>query len=149
MRVEWIQQSTTRLPRSYIERSLTFFVKNLKKRKVKGWQKLSGDLNLVFLDKVQAKKLNQQYRKRNYPTNVLSFSSDIPDTLGDLVFCPEVIKEEAQREGLSYRAYLSYLVLHGVLHLLGYDHEESKVREREMYRIQDGLFEGFNSRVIK
>jgi rRNA maturation RNase YbeY len=70
-------------------------------------------------------------------------------TLGDLVFCPDVVKEEALREGLSYRAYLSYLVLNGVLPLLGYDHEKSKVREWEMYQIQDELSERFNPRVIK
>ncbi len=102
---------------------------------------LKKDLVILFVNRSQARKLNKDYRRRNYATDVLSFAPIEESSLGELVFCYEVVKAQAADHGLSFRFELTYLFIHGVLHLLGFDHEKSKAEERKMYAIQDQLFE--------
>src|SRR5689334_17907451 len=79
----------------------------------------------------ESRKLNARYRGRDKPTNVLSFpapelpvaSDQLP--LGDLVICPDVLRVEAREQHKSLRAHWAHLVVHGALHLIGYDHERS------------------------
>lgn len=76
----------------------------------------------------ESRRLNQQYRGKDKPTNVLSFPASAPagvtpEPLGDLVICPVVLKREAREQGKSERAHWAHLVVHGTLHLVGYDHE--------------------------
>jgi probable rRNA maturation factor len=75
--------------------------------------------------------LNHTYRKQNKTTNVLSFPSDLPESiqldcpfLGDIIICPEVLLTESQQHNKSLQEHWSLIVIHGVLHLLGYDHIE-------------------------
>lgn len=105
------------------------------------------ELIVVFLSRQEARRLNRTFRRRDYATDVLSFSSGEPDVLGELVICPEVISKQAKENGLLVREELGYMVLHGFLHLLGYDHERSKAEERRMFAIQDRLFERLLSQV--
>jgi probable rRNA maturation factor len=70
-----------------------------------------------------------QYRGKDKPTNVLSFPADIPDEvgvplLGDLVICAPVVEREAQEQGKTLDAHWAHMLVHGTLHLLGYDHAE-------------------------
>jgi probable rRNA maturation factor len=85
----------------------------------------------------ESRTLNARYRHRNRPTNVLSFpaagvvrSRALPRPLGDLVICPAVLRAEARAQGKTVRAHWAHLVVHGALHLAGYDHEDSKDAER-------------------
>lgn len=89
---------------------------------------------LTSNDVIQA--LNQQYRGQDKPTNILSFESglmevkascpeDIPLHFGDLVLAFDVIQTEAQDQGKSFDQHLRHLIVHGLLHLLGYDHEDA------------------------
>ena len=79
----------------------------------------------------ESRALNAHYRGRDRATNVLSFpvcpqlerSARAPAPLGDLVVCPAVLRDEARRQGKSVRAHWAHLIVHGTLHLLGYDHE--------------------------
>lgn len=98
-----------------------------------------SSLNIVFMGEKDARALNLQYRKKDYATDVLSFESDEP--LGDLVLCPEVLTRQAKEHQLSFFAETGYMVIHGSLHLLGYDHELSKAEARRMFEIQDAVFE--------
>ncbi|HRD68606.1 MAG TPA: rRNA maturation RNase YbeY [Legionella sp.] len=73
--------------------------------------------------------LNNTYRKINKTTNVLAFPSDLPDHvtlefpfIGDVIICPQVLKSESQQENKTLEEHWSLIVIHGVLHLLGYDH---------------------------
>ncbi len=76
------------------------------------------------VDQEESQELNQGYRGKNKPTNVLSFSyEDIDDYLGDLVICLPVVLHEAQEQGKSVADHFAHMVVHGTLHLLGYDHE--------------------------
>ncbi len=79
-------------------------------------------------------QLNASYRGKYTPTNVLSFPAELPPgpwepVLGDIVICPEVVEQEAEDQGKSLEAHWAHLVVHGVLHLLGYDHLETSEAE--------------------
>lgn len=139
MKLEIFNNSSSRIPREFLSQWVKNIETELFKRKL--IQSKSLQLNLVFLDKVEAKKLNYKYRNKNYATDVLSFASIEEMHLGDLVICPEVIQKQSQEHGLSIREELGYMVLHGILHLLGYDHEKSKKEAKKMFDLQDGLFE--------
>ena len=90
-----------------------------------------GDSELVvrLVSPVEIQVLNKEYRSKNQVTNVLSFSSDIPleigeTILGDVVICVDVVREEAVLGGKVFSDHLSHMAIHGILHLLGYDHDD-------------------------
>jgi len=87
-----------------------------------------------IVDEQESAELNQQYRHKSGPTNILSFPIDLPEgielyLLGDLVICAPVLEKEAveQQKGLS--DHWAHIIIHGVLHLLGYDHIEDDEAE--------------------
>lgn len=77
-------------------------------------------LSLSFVGPTRAQKLNVHYRKKNYTPNVLSFPLD--DTTGEIVICPEIARKEHKLYNLSVDGYITFLFVHGLLHLKGYDH---------------------------
>ena len=86
------------------------------------------EVNVALFDTEAARELNLRYRGKNYATNVLSFPyepapREKSGLLGDLVLCPPVIAREAAEQGKAVRDHYAHLTIHGVLHLLGYDHE--------------------------
>jgi probable rRNA maturation factor len=90
-----------------------------------------GDSELVvrLVSPVEIQVLNKEYRSKNQVTNVLSFSSDIPleigeSILGDVVICVDVVREESILGGKAFSDHLSHMAIHGILHLLGYDHAD-------------------------
>ncbi len=92
-------------------------------------QKKSAELTLRLVHAKEMTALNHQYRQKNKATNVLAFPSSIPEIveleypfLGDVILCPEVIREESRQLHKSLEAHWSLIIIHGVLHLLGYDH---------------------------
>jgi len=82
-----------------------------------------GEVTVLLTGDDQVTALNHQFRGRNAPTNVLSFPSDQPGYLGDVAIAHGVVKREARAQGKSFAAHAAHLAAHGVLHLLGYDHE--------------------------
>ena len=93
--------------------------------------KKTAEVNIRFVEVEEMLHLNSTYRNKNKLTNVLSFVSDFPpeiksDFLGDIVICIEVIKQEANEQQKTIEAHLSHIVIHGVLHLLGFDHIQEK-----------------------
>jgi len=96
-----------------------------------------ASLTLLFTDEVQQRALNHQYRGKNKSTNVLSFPSGEKEFLGDISLAYETVKAEKLAQEKSWRAHTLHLVVHGVLHLLGYDHEEeSDADKMESLEIQ-------------
>ena len=90
-----------------------------------------GDSELLvrLVSPLEIQVLNKEYRGKNQVTNVLSFSSDIPleigeSILGDVVICVDVVREEAVLAGKAFSDHLSHMAIHGILHLLGYDHDD-------------------------
>lgn len=132
-----VNQSKVRMPRKALHETVRFIQKKLSKYNLK-----SKDLTIVFIDPGTAKKMNHQFRGRNYATDVLSFEGE-DDSLGELVLCPQVLKKQAHDHDLSFHQELAYMIIHGVLHLLGYDHEESEKQARVMFKIQDRLFDQY------
>ncbi|HLD65927.1 MAG TPA: rRNA maturation RNase YbeY [Pseudomonas sp.] len=97
-----------------------------------------SELTIRLVDEPEARELNRTYRHKDYATNVLSFPADVPDELldipllGDLVICVAVVAREAAEQGKSLDAHWAHLVIHGCLHLLGYDHmDEAEALEME------------------
>jgi probable rRNA maturation factor len=95
---------------------------------------------LRVVDSSESRKLNKKFRKRNRPTNVLSFSYG--KGAGDIVICHPVVAREAREQGKSVAAHYAHLVVHGVLHLRGYDHaakaQAARMEKREI-RLLRGL----------
>ena len=99
------------------------------------------ELTLAFVTKSEIKRLNKMFRGKDKPTDVLSFEPLDEGALGELAISPEVISKQAREHGLLVREELGYMVLHGILHLLGYDHDKSKRDAKKMFTLQDEIFE--------
>ena len=87
-----------------------------------------AELTIRIVDAAESQALNRRYRGKDKPTNVLSFPAELPEDLGlpllgDVVICREVVEGEAAAQGKAPDAHWAHMVIHGVLHLLGYDHE--------------------------
>ncbi len=94
------------------------------------------ELAVAVVGGAESRRLNGQYRGRDYPTNVLSFPAPRAAregpaaALGDLVICARVLREEAGDQGKTLRAHWAHLVVHGTLHLIGYDHRRAREAKR-------------------
>ncbi len=126
-----------------IEAALEVIISALSDVRVRKRDLLKKELTVVFLSPVEMKRLNRQYRGKNKVTDVLSFASgrESDELLGELVLCPKEIQKRGRSHGLSYEQELGYNMIHGILHLLGYDHEVSKKEEVIMFKIQDRIFD--------
>lgn len=88
-----------------------------------------AQISVLLVDAEEGQSLNRDYRGKDYPTNVLSFALNEGETLpgmplfGDLVLCAPVVAHEAQAQGKTLHAHYAHLVVHGMLHLQGFDHE--------------------------
>ena len=93
-----------------------------------------ADLAIRIVDEREGQALNRHYRGKDYATNVLSFPAELPEgvklpLLGDLVICAPVVAREAAAQGKPLAAHYAHLTVHGVLHLLGLDHEDEREAE--------------------
>lgn len=107
-------------------------------------RKGDSELTIRLVEEEEGRELNRTWRQKDYATNVLSFPADVPDELldipllGDLVICVPVVEREAAEQGKPPQAHWAHLVIHGCLHLLGYDHidddeaEEMESLERQL-----------------
>ena len=113
-----------------------------------------GEVTVRYVEPEESRSLNAQFRQKDRPTNVLSFpASEDPDELsvlpgstqpylGDLLVCPQVVEREAVEQGKSRRAHHAHMIVHGILHLLGYDHltpEEAEQMESIEIQALDSL----------
>jgi probable rRNA maturation factor len=107
-------------------------------------------LTLRLVDDGESRKLNERYRGKNRPTNVLSFPADLPEELGipllgDIVICAPLVGAEAEAQQKPVQSHWAHLTIHGVLHLLGYDHQEKKAAE-EMEALEADLLHSLGIR---
>jgi probable rRNA maturation factor len=100
-------------------------------------QQTTFEVTFRIVDTVESRQLNADYREKDKPTNVLSFSFEAPEHidmpfLGDLVVCAAVVEQEAKEQNKQIIDHWAHLCVHGLLHLLGYDHtHESEAQEME------------------
>lgn len=97
----------------------------------------NAELTVRIVDTEESHQLNHDYRGKDKPTNVLSFPFEAPpgmelDLLGDLIICRQVVEKEAEEQNKPLLAHWAHMVVHGSLHLLGYDHiEDDEAEEME------------------
>lgn len=104
----------------------------------------NAEITFRIVDTEEGRTLNRDYRGKDYATNVLTFTfdDDMPDIpglplLGDIVLCAPVVEREAAEQGITLEAHYCHLVVHGVLHLQGYDHiEEDEAEAMEALETQ-------------
>lgn len=90
-------------------------------------QEACQEITIRIVSSAEIQALNHQYRQKDKPTNVLAFPAEIPpelqqSLLGDIVICAEVVEQQAQQQNKLLDAHWAHMVIHGTLHLLGYDH---------------------------
>ena len=93
-----------------------------------------ADIAIRVVDEKEGRALNKHYRGKDYATNVLSFPAELPEgvtlpLLGDMVICAPVVLKEAAEQGKTPAAHFAHLTVHGVLHLLGLDHDNDREAE--------------------
>ena len=120
-------------------------LKNAATRILKFLKKDKAELSVALIGNGEMRKLNARYRKKDYPTDVLSFPAvqDMPDgvrLLGDVIISVDKAKEQAKERGRSLDEEMTTLLIHGVLHLLGYDHERSAKDARIMGRLEKKIY---------
>jgi len=115
---------------SYIESVITTTLCKFKK---------DAELSIRIVDKQEIAALNKTYRHKDGPTNVLSFPIDLPDgvdleydLLGDIVIAADIVQQEAIQQNKSFISHFTHMLVHGTLHLLGFDHisdDDAKIME--------------------
>ncbi len=88
-------------------------------------------LSIAFISKAKSKEINGAYRKKNKPTNILSFPLSKKE--GEILICPEVVRKELKKFNKTFRELLGLLVIHGCLHLKGFEHSSTMERREEKY----------------
>ena len=108
-----------------------------------------GEISILIVDDLQIEKLNRQYLNRTGPTNVIAFAmregefAEVsPQLLGDVVISADTAAKEAQNCGMSTERRFYELMVHGILHLFGYDHEDSAAEARRMEKKSRELLQG-------
>lgn len=110
-----------------------------------------AEVTIRIVDEAESNQLNLTYRGKDKPTNVLSFPFECPPgvelpLLGDLIICRQVVEREAEEQGKPLLAHWAHMVVHGSLHLLGYDHiEDEEAEEMEALEIEFMAALGFDN----
>lgn len=115
------------------------------------WQEKIKALDIYITDEDEARELNLEARQKDYATNILSYPSDLPAAiiglmptlpLGELVICHAVMVREAAEQNKEAGQHISHLLIHGILHLLGFDHELGQTEQDEMESFEIEILAG-------
>ncbi len=125
------------------------FLKRVAKKVLIGENRIKEELSIAIVDKKEMEELNGRFRKKKESTDVLAFSGNYEFFnignqigLGEAVICPEKIRENAEKYNVDFKKELARVLIHGILHLIGYDHEKNKadatkMREKEEYYLSN------------
>jgi len=123
------------------------FVKETVEKILKELNLDNVEISITLTDNETIKNINREWRGKDSPTDVLSFPLDIDfplgykyRPLGDVVISLPFAKKQSEEIGISYREEILRLLIHGILHLLGYDHEKSEEEAKKMFSIQEKIF---------
>ncbi|MGO2622521.1 MAG: rRNA maturation RNase YbeY [Psychrobacter sp.] len=117
------------------------------------WQEKLKALDIYITDENEGRELNLEARGKDYATNILSYPSDLPAAiielmptlpLGELIICHDVMVREAAEQGKTVPQHISHLLTHGILHLLGFDHELGQAEQDEMEAFEVDILAGLN-----
>lgn len=149
MKIIVVNETTFSISPRKLQKQCDEVCKALEKKRIRNKRQLKAkELTCVFLTPQKMRKVNKQFRQKDKPTDVLSFESADPDSFGELLFCPTVLTKQARLQKHAWEHELLYMMIHGVLHILGYDHELSKREEKMMFKIQDQIFEDVQNRLL-
>jgi probable rRNA maturation factor len=112
------RQTDVQIDENSIEKISTAILEALDKKNV--------EISLSFVSKDEAKKLNKDYRKKEKCAEVISFPINEEIMIGDVVISPLISKEKAIEENISFTERISYMLVHGILHLIGYTHQDER-----------------------
>jgi probable rRNA maturation factor len=116
------------LDKSVLERALIYILQDIEEE--------PRLFTIKFTDDAEIQQLNKDFRGKDKPTNVLSFPNDSDDYLGDIAISVDTIKREAEEQDKPYEHHMLHMIIHGFLHLLGYDHiEDDEAEEMESFEI--------------
>ena len=126
------------LTKSKIDRR---FLITVAKKVIIGENIKKGELSIALISPAEIKKLNKRYRRKNQPTDVLAFGQDknfFEPELEEVIICPAVVRKNAKKYKVGFKKELTRVLIHGILHLFGYDHEKGrrqakKMENKEMY----------------
>lgn len=125
-------------------KQLRSWAKSLLEKKIN-----AAEITIRIVSPEEMKILNSTYRHKNKPTNVLSFPLSLPDgieieapPIGDIVICAEVVNQEAVEQNKSPSSHWAHMIVHGLLHLLGFDHETADEAEK-MESLEISILETF------
>ncbi len=118
------------------------FFSGIAKKVLTGENKRTENVSIAFVTPAEIQNLNQRYRKKDQPTNVLSFEkvSHFKEECSEVVICPFVVREMAKDSRLPLKKELAKTLIHGLLHALGYDHERSAKDEEIMFAKEEFYF---------
>ncbi|SNZ06360.1 probable rRNA maturation factor [Persephonella hydrogeniphila] len=131
------------------------FVKETAEKILKELTLDNVELSITLTDNETIKQINKQWRNKDKPTDVLSFPIDEKPAgyryrvLGDVVISLPYAKKQAEEIGIPYKNEIVRLLTHGILHLLGYDHEVCPAEAKKMFDLQDRIFEKITSSHIQ
>lgn len=148
MKLELVNRSGRAVPSAFL-RAWVRALDRAAARKISSKKWKGRALVIAFVDEKEIRRLNREFRGKDKATDVLSFESEEKNSLGELAICPHVISKQAREHGLLVREELGYMVLHGFLHLLGYDHESNARDAKKMFSLQDELFEKLLARQLR
>ncbi len=120
------------------EKFLRKVAKIVLERESAGWWRKNKDLSIAFVGPTRIKELNKKYLKRNKTTDVLSF---LYDNGGEVVICLQEVRKNVKKFNLTFKKEITRVLIHGILHLLGYNHEKSKKKSEKMERKQEYYLE--------
>ena len=130
------------------------YLKNVAETVLKEEGAKESNLSIAFVGKDKIKELNKKYRQKDEATDILSFGSILKnkpfyffaeqrnfyDRLEEIIICPEIVKKNARQYNSTFKEELIRVLIHGILHLLGYDHEKSKKMAEEMRKKENYYF---------
>ncbi|RMD45558.1 MAG: rRNA maturation RNase YbeY [Aquificota bacterium] len=123
------------------------FVEDIANKILKELNLDNVELSITLTDNETIRNINKKWRGKDRPTDVLSFPLDVDfhigykyKPLGDIVISLPFAKKQAKEIGFSYKEEVLRLLIHGILHLLGYDHEKSEEEAEKMFSIQESIF---------
>jgi len=142
------RQAIERLDIPSLRRSIRRILKHLDREK--------DEISVLFVEDPEIRNINRNYLKRDRPTNVMAFPmlegpfrKIHPQVLGDVVISIETAARDAKKEGMALEDEILFLLIHGILHLLGYDHEGSAARARRMGQKHREIFDAMKNDLME
>ena len=110
---------------------------------LKGEKVTNSELSVAIVGPKRMQELNKKYRKKDKAANVLSFKEG-ELSLGEVVLCPQEVRKDAKKYGILFKEALAWMLIHGILHLLDYNHEESVKDAQQMEEKEESYLHALN-----